>query len=259
MRKYMLIIIFFLILINANASNSIIDYFEKMPDLNSNNLVSYPKYCIEKKNNIINPCYPCDKSKGAKFESIIDDKNGFLQIFDYCPSALDTGFRTQLAIFKTIKNEIFILNSVWLLSPGYGNQYYLRAYRYEKERLIAIDLKSIFPKISDLDCMSESYNKNELDTLKNGFIRSDLDYKLHKSEPFFAFTLPREGTDIFIDIDMNVWFRGTDPQLKKINTLQYNFLNHRKYLIRLNWDVYNGRFIIGEKILRKSIPNAIVH
>jgi len=239
--KRVILIIFLSIPFSVNifALDSIDRIFLKIPHLVIDGPEEYPNYCIDDENGQIARCKACYNPSKSKFEIIKDDKNGFLQIIDMCPDALSDGSRTQLNIFTTDTKKVFLINSLWILAPAYSHSYYLRAFSLQNGNIVPIDLASLMPKLSAEYFMSESYNKDELKALRHGFKRTDMAEDISHSDPYFAYTLPRYGTNIYVDVDMNIWIRGEDPQISEVAKLQKNFLrihifcSHQRYLLYL--------------------------
>lgn len=234
------------------ARTSLAVLISRLPAAGEAGTVPTPKYCVGKGGLV--PCQPCYAPDRAEFSATIDEPNGFVQIDDFCPTALHSGHRTQMAIFTPAESDPLVLVSTWMLSGAYGHAYDLRAFDLVSGALVSTSLKKILPELSAETFLAENYDVRELARIRRGFTRSDLGDKntLHYSNPFFAYTLPRLGTDVTVDVDMAIFSRGNDPNLGKIQKLQETFLRSRKYLLNLVWDPKSRTFSIGPRIPRRT-------
>lgn len=191
------------------AQAKIVKYFQKLPkELKHGYNITYKagKYKVE---------------ADTECSIIVDDKNGYLQIFD---SGTGGGnFVLELAIFKTDSNKEILAQSTYAYS-GDGRESGNISF-FDVENKMADISMSVWPDIGYIE-----------DLLHNGVTKSDIEP--YKNYEYTYCTLPRVGTTI----TMHVGFKNLDYACQFENDKKACALQKRITPSTLVWDRKTASF-----------------
>ncbi len=228
----------------AINNSNIVSYYNSIPvneELAHSMLIATYKYKLVYDSNKWTTTGLYKKNK--RIIPIIDDKNGYLKIYEDVESATVTSMTQEMAVFKTNHNEIYVAYNILcgqLFSDVDNFKFYLLKNNkfIDKSNILLkqIDNKRFFKNPNDYDKLIDIRDNNQFDP----------------NLPYFKtrIKLPQIGTVVEVMCNTNAinsyieMNKNFPEKAKTINKLKKLLNSIDKTILKYNWDMNKGTFYL---------------